>query len=60
MNKIELRDKAIEKLNTKEVKNIKKQLCQMFVERKQKKDCITAFDKNFIKSFIHARQNQLL
>jgi hypothetical protein len=59
MNKIELRDLAIEKLNTKEIKNIKKQICQMFTERKQKKDCISAFDKNFIKSFIRARQNQV-
>ena len=59
MNKIELRDLAIEKLNTKEIKNIKKQICQMFTERKQKKDCMSAFDKNFIKSFISSHENQM-
>lgn len=59
MDKIELRVLAIEKLNTKEVKNIKKQICKIFSDRKQKKDCITEFDKNFIKSFIRARENQI-
>lgn len=57
MNTIELRKLAIKKLNTKEVKNIKKQLCQNFSDKKQKKDCITEFDKSFIKSFISFYQN---
>ena len=52
MNKIEVKKLALKKLNTKEVQIIKKQLCQNFVDRKQKKDCITAFDKSFVKSFI--------
>ena len=41
------------------VKNIKKQICKIFSDRKQKKDCITEFNKNFIKSFISARENQI-
>jgi hypothetical protein len=59
MDKIELRKLAIEKLNTKEVKNIKKQLCQCFIDRKQKKECMTAFDKSFIKSFVAAREKYM-
>jgi hypothetical protein len=54
MNKIELIRMAIEKLNSKPVKNIKKQLCQNFIDKKQKKDCITEFNKSFIKSFIRS------
>jgi hypothetical protein len=59
MNKTELRDLAIKKLNTKEIKKIKTQISQMFSDRNQEKECITEFDKNFIKSFIRARQNRL-
>jgi hypothetical protein len=59
MNKIELLKLASKKLNTKKVQIVKKQLCQMFIDRKQKKDCMTAFDKSFIKSFILSYQNQL-
>ena len=59
MNKTDLMELAIKKLNTKEIKKIKTQISQMFSDRKQKKECITEFDKNFIKSFIRARQNRL-
>jgi hypothetical protein len=59
MDRIELRNLAIEKLNSKEVKNIKKQLCQSFIDRKQKKDCMTAFDKSFIKSFIATKEKYM-
>jgi len=52
-----LRKLAIAHLNTSKVQSIKKQLCEIFIDRKQKKDCMTAFDKNFIKSYIHSRQN---
>ena len=52
MNIIELIKLAMKELNTKNVQNIKKQLCKQFICRKQKKDCITEFDKSFIKSFI--------
>ena len=54
-----LRELAIKKLNTKEIKKIKTQISQMFSDRKQKKEFITEFDKNFIKSFIRARQKRL-
>ena len=57
MNKIELIKLAIKKLRTKEVKIIKKQLCQIFIDKKQKKNCITEFDKSFIKSFIRSYQS---
>jgi hypothetical protein len=56
MTKSELRKLAIKYLNNKDVQSIKKQLCEQFTERKQKKDCIVAFDKSFIKSFISSRQ----
>jgi len=59
MNKSELTKMAIKKLNTKPIKNIKKQLCQNFIDKKQKKDCITEFDKAFIKSFIRSYQNKM-
>ena len=57
MNKIELKDLAIEKLNTNEIKYIKKQMCQTIIDRKQRKKCMYAFNKNFIESFIRAREN---
>ncbi len=59
MNKIKLQEMAIQELNSKEIKNIKKQLCQMFINNKEKKNCIREFDKNFIKSFIICYQNKM-
>jgi hypothetical protein len=60
MTKRELRKLAIKHLNkNKNVQSIKKQLCEQFIDRKQKKDCMTAFDKSFIKSFISSRENQM-
>jgi len=59
VTKSELRKLAIKHLNKKNVKSIKKQLCEQFVDRKQKEDCMTAFDKNFIKSFISSHENQM-
>lgn len=59
MNRAEIKKLAIKKLNSKPVKNYKKQLCQFFIDEKQKKDCITSFDKSFIKSFIHSYQARL-
>jgi hypothetical protein len=59
LTKSELRKLAIKHLNNKNVKSIKKQVCEQFVDRKQKKDCITAFDKSFIKSFINSLENQM-
>ena len=47
---------AIAHLNTNKVQSIKKQLCENFIDRKQKKDCMTAFDKRFVKSYIQTRQ----
>jgi hypothetical protein len=31
----------------------------MLIDKKQKHDCMTAFDKNFIKSFISAREKHM-
>jgi 3,4-dihydroxy-2-butanone 4-phosphate synthase len=59
MTKSELKKLAIKHLNSKNVKSIKKQLFEQFIDRKQKKECITAFDKNFINSFISSRQNPM-
>jgi len=58
MDKTELRKLAIKKLNSKGVKNFKKQLCQHFTG-KEKEDCINAFNKNFVKSFMKTAQNNL-
>ena len=52
MNKIELIHLAIQKLNTKEIKTLKKHLGQTIHDKKQKKECMNEFDKNFIKSFV--------
>jgi hypothetical protein len=52
MNNIELRQLAIKSLNSKQVKSIKKQLCKQFIDKNEKKDCINAFNKSFIKSFM--------
>ena len=59
MTKSELRKLAVKYLNKKNVKSIKKQLCEQFTDEKQKRDFITAFDKSFIKSFISSRENQI-
>jgi hypothetical protein len=59
MNRSEIKKLAIKKLNSKPVKNYKKQLCQIFIDERQKKDCITNFDKSFIKSFIHSYQTRM-
>ena len=59
MTKKELTKLAIKHLNSKKVKSIKKQLCENFIDKKQKKDCMTAFDKSFIKSFIYSYENQM-
>jgi hypothetical protein len=54
MNKTELKKLALKKLNSREVKNYKKQICDQFTDKKQKKDCMTAFDKSFVKSFMNS------
>ena len=59
MNKTEIKELAIKKLNSKPVKNIKKHLLQYFCNENDKKDCINSFDKSFIKSFIHSYQNRV-
>ena len=37
MNRAEIKKLAIKKLNSKPVKNYKKQLCQFFIDEKQKR-----------------------
>lgn len=59
MNKSDLRKIAIRELNKKNVQSIKKLFCEQFTDKKQKKDCITEFDKSFIKSFISACQKKI-
>jgi hypothetical protein len=59
MTKGELRKLAIKQLNKKSVKSIKKQVCDQFVDKKQKKDCAIGFDKGFIKTFIASHQNRM-
>ena len=59
MTKSELRELAIKHLHNKNVRSIKKQLCEQFIDKKEKKDCMTAFDKSFIKGFISSRKNQM-
>jgi hypothetical protein len=59
MTKSELRKIAIKHLNNKNVQSIKKQLCEQFIDKKQKKDCMSACDKSYIKSFISSRENQM-
>jgi hypothetical protein len=58
MNKIELQKLAIKKLNSKEIKEIKKRMCKTIMDKKEKRECISAFNKNFIKSFIRSKQKQ--
>jgi hypothetical protein len=52
MNKTDLKKLALKKLNSREVQKYKKQLCDQFTDKKQKKECMTAFDKSFVKSFM--------
>jgi hypothetical protein len=52
MNNTELRQLAIKSLNSKQVKSIKKQLCEQFIDKKEKINCINAFNKSFIESFM--------
>ena len=59
MNNSELRKIAIKQLKNKEVQSIKKHLCNQFIDRKQKKECMIAFDKSFIKSFISSRKKRM-
>ena len=54
MNKSELIKLATKQLNNKNNKTFKKNICKQFIDRNQKKDCMTAFDKKFIKTFISA------
>jgi hypothetical protein len=56
MTKKELTKLAIKHLNSKKVQSIKKQLCESFIDIQEKKDCITAFNKSFIKSFIRSHE----
>ena len=58
MNKIKLMRLAITALTSKDVQNIKKQLCKMVFDRKQKKNFNIEFNKSFVKSFIGSFQNQ--
>jgi hypothetical protein len=59
MTKSELRKLAIKELNRRKVQSIKKQLCKQFTDKKEQKDCMTAFDKSFIQSFISSRENKM-
>jgi hypothetical protein len=43
---------ALKALQTDEVLHIKQQLCQIFSDKQQQRDCIQEFDKHFVKSFI--------
>ena len=52
----ELKKLAIKHLNTKNVQKTKKDVCEPFLDKKQIKICMTAFDKSFIKSFIKTRR----
>ena len=58
MNKLELKELAIKKLHSKKVKDIKSKICQSFSDKKQKRECIAAFDKNFISAFIRSRKSK--
>jgi hypothetical protein len=58
MNQTELRKLAIKELKTRDVQMIKKQVCQKFIDKHEKKECMSEFDKNFIKSFMDSYQKQ--
>ena len=58
MNKIELKRFAIKELNTKKVQNIKKQLCNQFIDNKQKRDCMKSFTP-FLISNAHFRGQKI-
>lgn len=53
MNKTELKKLAVKQLHTKNIQTIRKKVCQ------QQKDCMVAFDKNFVKSFIDSYQKKM-
>ncbi len=59
MDRTELKKLAIKHLKNKQIKMFKKQLCQNFIDEKQRKECISEFNKNFIKSFIDSYQNRI-
>ena len=59
MNNSELKKLAIKQLKNKKVQSIKKHLCNQFIDKKQKKECMIEFDKSFIKSFISSRKNHM-
>jgi hypothetical protein len=52
MNKTDLRKLALKKLNSREVQKYKKTLCGIYTDKKQQKECMSAFDKSFVKSFM--------
>ena len=54
MNKTDLKKLALKKLNSREVQKYKKRICEQFTDKKQKKECMTAFDKSFVKSFMNS------
>ena len=59
MNKSELRDLAIRRLNTKKIQSIKKGFARQITDKKERRDFEIEFDKGFIKSFIFARRNHM-
>lgn len=59
MNNRDLEKLAIKRLNSKEVQAIKKQVCNQFTDKKNKQDCMIAFDKDFIKSYINTRKKYM-
>ena len=44
---------ALKELNKSYVKNYKKQLCNLFDNDIDKKECIKAFNKSFVSSFVN-------
>jgi hypothetical protein len=57
MDKKELRKLAIQKLHTREIQKIRKQVCRQFIGEEQQKKCMDSFNKSFIKSFIKSAQS---
>jgi len=55
MRKLELIKIAYKHLNSKKMKNIKKRLFAEITDNKQKEECMYAFDKNFIISYVNTR-----
>ncbi len=48
---------ALKELNKSYIKKLKKQLCQQFINDNDKKECIKAFNKNFVSSFVSKAMN---